>query len=115
MASPDARPNPLASVASRVGVAWSAAGGLVSAAVTFGLLTAAQGDAITAAGAQAENSVTALGTVVAAVLPLISGIVAAFRTASAGKEVVTPVASPRDMDGNVLVPVATVGEHRLSE
>lgn len=108
----DTRPNPLGEAASKVGVAWSAASGIVSALVTFGALTAAQGDAVTAAGAAAEGTVTALGTVLAGILPLIAGVVSAFRTASAGKEHVTPVASPRDNEGRVLVPAAPVGDHR---
>lgn len=101
------RPNPLAEVASKVGVAWSAAGGLISALVTFGVLTAAQGDAVTAAGAAAEGTVTALGTVIAGVLPLIAGIVSAFRTAAAGKDKVTPVDDPRDNAGNPLTPAGS--------
>lgn len=118
----DNRPNPLGEIASKVGVAWSAAGGLVSALVAFGALTAAQGDAVTAAGAQAENTVTALGTVIAGVLPLVAGVVAAFRTASAGKEKVTPVVDPRAADGTPLVPAPVgatprvpgdgIGDHR---
>lgn len=117
------RPNPLSEVASKVGVAWSAAGGLVSALVTFGALTAAQGDAVTAAGSAAEGTVTALGTVIAGVLPLVSGIVAAFRTASAGKEKVTPISDPRNDAGQRLTidtapprvagaPVDEPGDHR---
>lgn len=110
--SPVNRPNPLAEVASKVGVAWSAAGGVLSALVAFGALSAAQGDAITAAGAAAEGTVTALGTVIAGVLPLVTGIVSAFRTTSAGKEHVTPVADPRDDQGRSLTPDVP-GDHRL--
>lgn len=101
------RPNPLAQIASKVGVAWSAASGLVSALITFGVLTVAQGDAVTAAGDAAPGTITALGTIVAGLLPIISGVVAAFRTAAAGRDVVTPVESPRDNDGNVLTPAGT--------
>lgn len=104
----DDRPNPLSEAASKVGVAWSAAGGIVSALVAFGALTAAQGDAVTAAGQAAEGTVTALGTVLAGVLPLIAGVVASFRTASAGKDKVTPVDDPRSVDGRPLVPGALV-------
>lgn len=112
--------NPLAGVASKVGVAWSAAGGIVSALVAFGTLSAAQGEALTVAGDAAQGTVTGLGTLVAGVLPIIAGVVASFRTASAGKEVVTPVSSPRAADGTPLVPAVppaapTVGEHRLAE
>ena len=118
----DTRPNPLGAVASKVGVAWSAAAGVVGALVTFGVLTGVQGDAITAAGQAAEGTVTATGTVLAGVLPLIAGVVASFRTASAGKEVVTPVEDPRAADGTPLVPAPVgvapripgdgIGDHR---
>jgi hypothetical protein len=102
--SPVDRPNPLKNAASKVGTAWAAASGVVSALVTFGVLSAAQGEAITLAGAEAQNTVTADGTVVAGVLPLITGVVASFRTVAAAKDDVTPVASPRDNLGNVLTP-----------
>ena len=97
------RPNPLGAAASKVGTAWAAASGLISALVAYGLLTAAQGDAITMAGETAPGVITALGTIVAGVLPIIAGIVASFRTASAAREQVTPVADPRDSAGNTLV------------
>lgn len=100
----DSRPNPLSTAASKVGTAWSAAAGVVSALVSFGVLTAAQGDAITAVGETAPSTITALGTIVAGVLPLVSGVVASFRTASAAKDDVTPVLDPRDNDGNKLTP-----------
>lgn len=100
----DTRPNPLAEAASKVGTAWSAAAGVVSALVAFGALTVAQGSAITAAGDAAPGVVVALGTVLAAVTPLISGVIASFRTASAAREHVTPVADPRDDHGHALVP-----------
>ncbi len=106
MSASVSRPNPLGEAASKVGVAWSAAAGVVSALVTFGALTAAQGDAVAAVGAAAPETITAIGTVIAGVLPLISGVVASFRTASAGRESVTPVADPRAADGTPLVPVS---------
>ena len=111
----DTRPNPLGEVASKVGVAWASASGLVTGAVTYGLLTTAQGDAITAAGAAAQDTVTALGTVVAVVLPLIGAVISSFRTAAAGRDHVTPITSPRDNDGNPLTPdvAPAIGEHRL--
>lgn len=98
------RPNPLAEAASKVGTAWSAAAGVVGALVAFGVLTAAQGSAISAAGDAAPATVVALGTIIAGVTPLISGIIASFRTASAAREKVTPVADPRDDHGNALIP-----------
>lgn len=100
----DSRPNPLGEVASKVGVAWAAAGGVVSALAAFGVLSSVQASAIQAAGEAAPGTITALGTVIAGILPLITGIVSAFRTASAGKEKVTPVSDPRANDGTPLVP-----------
>lgn len=98
------RPNPLKEAASKVGTAWSAVSGVIGALVTFGLLTSAQGEAITLAGAEAQNTVTAVGTVLGGVLPLIAGVITSFRTTAAARDHVTPVASPRDNLGNVLVP-----------
>lgn len=98
------RPNPLGEAASKVGVAWSAASGVIGALVTFGVLTAVQGDAITAAGQAAEGTVTATGTVLAGVLPLIAGVVSAFRTTAAARPHVTPMEDPRTNDGRPLTP-----------
>lgn len=118
----DNRPNPLGEAASKIGVAWSAAAAVVSALVSFGALTAAQGEAVTAAGMAAEGTVTALGTVLAGVLPLIAGVVASFRTSAAAKPHVTPVTDPRNDAGQALVPAVApripgdgVGDHRLAE
>lgn len=105
----DSRPNPLAKVASSVGVAVSAASGVVFALVAFGVLTSLQGDAVQTFGAAAPGTITALGTVIAGIAPLIAGIVASFRTAAAGKDHVTPVSSPMGLNGNgALVPLVPV-------
>jgi hypothetical protein len=98
------RPNPLKEVASKVGVAWAAATGLVGALVTFGVISGAQAEAVNTAGNAAPDLILAAGTVIAGVAGLVGGIVSAFRTADAGKDHVTPLSSPRDNDGNVLVP-----------
>lgn len=98
------RPNPLKDAASKVGTAWSAASGVVSALVAYGVLNVAQGDAVTAAGESAQSTVTALGTVLAGVLPLITGLITAFRTSAAAKDHVTPVSDPRDNAGQPLTP-----------
>lgn len=105
--TPVERPNPLGTAASKVGTAWSAAAGVVSALVAFGALSVAQADAITAVGETAPGVITAVGTLIAGVLPLISGLVASFRTVAAAKDEVTPVADPRDGLGNLLTPVGT--------
>ena len=115
------RPNPLKEAASKVGTAWSAAAGVVSALVAFGALNVAQGDAITAAGQAAEGTVTAVGTVLAGVLPLIAGIVSSFRTASAARDHVTPVSDPRNDAGQPLTPdtapprVPTAADKRVAD
>lgn len=100
------RPNPLGEAASRVGVAWSAVSGVVSALVAYGVLTITQATAIREAGEAIEPTVTAVGAVVAAITPVISGIVAAYRTAAAGREHVTPMSDPRAHDGTKLIPAA---------
>lgn len=102
--SPVPRPNPLGQAASKIGVAWAAASGVVGALVTFGVLTAAQGDAVTAAGQAAESTTTALGTVIGGVIPLIGAIVTAFRTTAGAKDQVTPIADPRNNAGVALTP-----------
>lgn len=103
MTLPSNRPNPLGEAASKVGTAWSAGAGVVSALVAFGVLSVAQGDAIAVAGEAAPGTITALGTVIAGVLPIVSGIVSSFRTASAARDHVTPSRDPRDHDGTQLV------------
>lgn len=98
----NARPNPLGDAAAKVGTAWSAAAGVVSGLLAFGVLSTAQAGAIQAAGEAAPGTIVALGTIVAAVMPLISGIIASFRTTAAAKPLVTPVSSPRNNQGQPL-------------
>lgn len=98
------RPNPLREAAAKTGTAWSAVSGVIGALVTFGALTAAQGHALDAVGGAAPDVITALGTVLAGVLPLLAGLVGAFRTASAARPHVTPTADPRTDQGVALVP-----------
>jgi hypothetical protein len=96
----DSRPNPLGAAASKVGTAWAGIAGLVSALVAFGVLTAAQGSAITVAGETAPGTVTALGTLIAGIMPVIGAVIASFRTIDAAKDHVTPVSDPRAMVTN---------------
>ena len=112
----DERPNPLKEVASKVGLAWAAVSGIVGALITYGVFTAAQGEAIANTGAALPGAIEAIGVVVGGLIPLIGAITAAFRTAAAGADHVTPVSSPRDNDGNVLVPApsATATPERWS-
>lgn len=108
----DSRPNPLGAAASKVGTAWAGIAGLVSALVAFGVLTAAQGSSITMAGETAPGTVTALGTLIAGIMPVVGGVVAAFRTTDAARDHVTPVTSPMatTVDGELvpLVPAVSV-------
>lgn len=104
----DERPNPLKEVANKVGVAWATAASVVGMLVTFGVFTAAQGNAVSAVGDAIPGTIEALGIIAGGLVPLVGGVVAAFRTVAAGRDHVTPVSSPRDNDGNVLVPLASV-------
>ena len=116
----DATRNPLSDIAQKIGTGWSAVSGVIGALVTYGVLSGAQGEALTAAGAQAQDTVTAFGTVLGGALPLLAGVISAFSTAKVGERHVTPVGDPRDNDGNRLtpappaaaVPTDQPGDHR---
>lgn len=112
MSDSSGRPNPLAHVASSVGTAWAAASGIVGALVAFGVLTSVQGDAIATVGAVAPTTITAVGTLIAGVTTMAAGLIGAFRTATAGKDHVTPVSSPMGLDSlGRLVPLVPVTDH----
>lgn len=100
----DDRPNPLGEAASKAGAIWATVSGLVGALVTFGVLSSTQASAITDAGDALSPAMLSLGTVVGGLVPLIAGLVSAFRTAATARDHVTPVASPKDNEGNYLVP-----------
>lgn len=70
-------------------------GALVTAAVGYGILTLAQGDAV-----------TGLLGLIPGIVAAVSNAMTAFRVARRGAEVVTPVADPRDNDGVRLVRAA---------
>jgi hypothetical protein len=110
MASSD-RPLPLREVASKVGVAWAVVSGVISALVAFGVLTSATGHAIQAAGDALPSTIVALGTVIAGIAPIVAGIAAAFHTAKAGADHVTPISSPMGADPATgrLVPLVPLG------
>lgn len=97
------RPNPLLTALTKAGTAVAALGGVVSYLVTAGLITLAQGDALTAAAAQAQDVVAHLGGVVAGVLAILAGLSTAFGTVQVGKQGTTPVVDARDNDGVQLV------------
>lgn len=115
----ETRINPLKEAASKVGVAAAAAVSVVGALVGYGVLSVAQGEALTAVAQSAQSTTTAVGTVVAGVLPLIAGVISAFSTSAGAKDHVTPVRDPRNDAGEKLVPVVTprvpgdgIGDHR---
>lgn len=99
------RPNPLRDAAKSVAALWATLATIVGALVQFGVLNAAQGDALTTAGTQLSPTLLLVGTVVAGVVPLVTGLVAAFRTAAKARPEVTPVADPRAEVRGVLVPM----------
>lgn len=100
----DDRPNPLGKVAATVGAAVAGVIGVVGFFVQFGVLNQAQADAVVAAGAAAEPTLNALGLILGGLVPIVSGLVAAWATARVGKHEVTPTTSPMDNFGNKLVP-----------
>ena len=110
--SDDVNRNPLSEVASKAGVLWGTATGVVSALVSYGVWSAAQGDAVVAAGEALSPTINALGVIVAGVMPIVAGVVAAFRTSSVGKDKVTPLVDPRDNAGNALM---ALGRHSSGE
>lgn len=101
----DERPNPLKEAASRVGSVVAGLVGLVGSVVQLGYLSSEQGAALINAGAQLPNVVLFVGAGITLVTGIVSGVLGAFRTAAVGKDHVTPLSSPRDNDGNKLVPV----------
>lgn len=104
--SPVDRVNPLKEAAQKVGLAAGAIVGVIGALVSYGVLSVAQGDALTAVAAAAQDTTTAAGTVVGGFIPLIAAVVAAFTTTSAAKDHVTPVKDPRNDAGQALTPAA---------
>lgn len=103
------RPNPLGEAASKVGAAWAAVSGVVGLLVGYGVLTITQATMVNDVGQNIAPAITGVGAAIAGIMPLVSGLVAAFRTASAGREHVTPMADPRAHDGTRLVPETPPG------
>ena len=99
------RPNPLKDVAARIGAIWAGLSAIVGLAVTFGIFTAAQGAAINNLGTAIPNVIVALGVIAGTVIPLVGSLVAAFHVAARGKDKVTPVISPMNNEGELLVPM----------
>lgn len=89
------RPRPLADAASRLSTVLGILGGLVTGLVGFGILTAAQGDAITGLLGLVPGLLTAVFTALGA-----------FGVVRAGEPQVTPLSDPRDDEGRSLRPSA---------
>jgi hypothetical protein len=85
------RPTPLRDAASKVVKGVGVAVSFVTALVGFGVITAVQGDAVSGLLGLIPGAVTQIGMVLAA-----------FNVASRAEPQVTPVADPRDNDGNHL-------------
>lgn len=100
---PVERPNPLDSAAKVATAIAGSLGAIVGLAIQFGLLSAAQGQAVTDIGQALPGWLIALGSIAAAVIPLLSALAASFSTAKTGSQAVTPNADPRDIDGHKLV------------
>lgn len=109
MPSPfDERPNPLGNAAVKASTLWASLAGVIGGLVSFGVITQAQGDAISAAGGQVSPTITALGVVVGGVIPLVAAVLAAFRTAKVARPDVTPMEDPRMLINGELVPLVPV-------
>lgn len=89
------RPRPIMDAFRTVGSAVALAGSIVTALVGWGVLTAAQGDAL----------VGLLGAV-PGVVALVTALLAAFGVVRAAEPAVTPLSSPMDALGRPLTPDA---------
>jgi len=96
----DNRPNPLAKAATVVGAVVAGLAGLIGAAVQIGIVSPAQADAMSTAGAQLPTLLTSAGGVVTLATGIVAGLLGAFGTAALGKKDVTPVSSPAIEDPN---------------
>ena len=101
--------NPLSEVAVKVGGVWAGVHAILGAVAMFGLLSASQVNAVNGVGESLSPMIISVGTILGAIIPLFSGLVAAFTTAKVGKDKVTPVESPQDNYGVRLVPVLSDG------
>lgn len=96
---PPPRPQPLRDVAQEVSLVVGIVGGVISSLAGVGVLSAAQGVAVSNLLGLIPGLITAIFTAIAS-----------FRTANQGEPLVTPNSDPRDSDGNLLVP-AIIGRH----
>lgn len=83
---------------------WSkvagAVGGIVSALVSAGLISAGQGEAVT----ELFTKLDSLWALIPGVITAGSAVWSAFQTGSEGEKKVTPVAAPYDNQGRRLIP-----------
>lgn len=108
----DDRPNPLKDAAGKVGSVVAGLIGIIGAAVQLGYLSSEQGTAIVNAGQALPDVVLYVGAGITLVTGIVGGVLGAFRTAAHAKDHVTPLSSPRDADGNALVPAPRpLGRH----
>lgn len=103
------RPEPIRDAFKSVGTAIAFAGSVVGSIVGWGLLTEAQGDAV-----------TGLLGAIPGVVALVTHVLTAFGVINAAEPKVTPNEDPRDGAGRKLVAARPeteaekrVGEHRL--
>lgn len=89
------RPRPLRDAASRLSTVLGVIGGIATALVGFGVLTAAQGDAVLGLLGLVPGLFTSVFTALAA-----------FGVVRAGEPQVTPLSDPRDDEGRRLLPAA---------
>lgn len=92
------RPNPLKDAATKVGGVWATVGGVVGMLVSLGVVSAAQGQALTSLGDAVSPTLLGVGALVGGIVPLVTGLIAAFRTGASARPKVTPVDDPRILD-----------------
>ncbi|MGH3796031.1 MAG: hypothetical protein ACRDS0_29500 [Pseudonocardiaceae bacterium] len=97
------RPTPLREAAALWSKVHGAIGGVITALVTAGILTAGQGASLT----HGSLSLDALISAAVGVVTAGTAVAAAFSTAKTAEPAVTPLADPRDATGRALVPAAT--------
>jgi hypothetical protein len=86
------RPTPIRDAASAVQKGLGMLGAIATAAAGYGIITAVQGDAV-----------TGLLGAIPGVVTLVSNLLVAFGIVNKAEPQVTPLASPRDSQGNALV------------
>lgn len=91
----DERPRPLVDAATWVARVTGLVGTVVTALAGWGIVTAAQGDAV-----------TGLLGAIPGVVTLVATVLAAFGVVRRAEPQVTPLSDPRDNQGQALRPVA---------